>query len=177
MTIHQAKEKYFQYMRKFARPNNVWNCKVGISNVNLSEVEKKYRVNMHPSIYDYFNSFQHDIIFGECVTKSGASICIILQSTLCDNEENFNDVSFTNCVNDWFRFYKGTEYTPLGSDGGQLYYCAEVLVNNTTGKVSINWGGDSEDDFDIEELMADDLADLISKLADSLEFNEFLRNG
>jgi len=43
--------------------------------------------------------------------------------------------------------------------------------------VSINWGGDREDDFDIEELIADDLADLISKLADSLEFNEVLRNG
>ena len=69
------------------------------------------------------------------------------------------------------------EYTPLGSDGGQLYYCSEVLVNNITGKVSINWGGDREDDFDIEELIADDLADLISKLADSLEFNEVLRNG
>ena len=177
LNMQQAKEKYFHNIRMFSRSNYVWSYSLQNCNVDLSGFEKKYNLQIHSSIKDYFNVYKHDDIFGDCMTKSGANICIVLATNELRSEKNPNHLDFSLSLDDWIEQYKGSEYTPIGSDGGQCYYCAEVLVNNSTGKIYINWGGDRDEDFDIDEIVADDLADLISKMADSLQFNEYLRHG
>ena len=194
MTMAQAKEKYFACMEKYAPKNEKWSFKKTMGDFDLSPIEKSYGIVFHNSIKEYLNTYSHTKIFGDCVTKDGYEICIVLEPTFPKNLSyseyqivrsmfnlsypaypknlSYSEYGFYWSLDIWMKKHNDKTHTPIGVDGGDLYACCDVVVDNLTGKTKININ-DNAGNVVFREFIADDLADLISTMADSLEFNSF----
>ncbi len=169
MNMKEAKEKYSIYYKSskidYAEK---WQLNAKDYLTNFSEIEKKYKFKIHPSVYEYFNSYYHDYIIGTCMTDDGTTYDnIILLSVLPLESTNFDEFLYTKfgfceLLNDWYEEYGNiSEYTPIGWSG---YYGASILVENATGKIKVCWNEYN----DLLEFKTDSLADLIVKMGESL---------
>jgi len=163
MNIKQAKEKYLNFHNRYAT-DNIWHIKPKVSITDFTDTEKAYNIHIHYSVKEYFNAYYHDYITGSCMTNignkyDGIVLLPVLPST------NIKSVSasygFIQLLQAWVNESGSTEYTPIGWSS---YYGAEILVDNKTGKVKVCWN----DYDDLLTFEADGLADLISKMAESL---------
>ena len=184
MTIGQAKEKYFACMEKYAPKNEKWSFKKTMNKFDFYPIEKSYDIVFHDSIKEYFNIYSHTMIFGDCALKFSdevCKICIILDPTLHEAETSPNDFLYSKhgfvwALDLWMKNSNNDKtHTPIGVDGGDWYNCCDVVVNNLTGKIKIDVPDDAGRGIvQLEEIIADDLADLISKMADSLDSSFFV---
>jgi hypothetical protein len=171
MTVMSAKEKYSFCYNRFTTKNDIWNLEFKKTVTDFSKIESEYNFNIHFSVKEYFNSYWHDYIIGHCMTNEGTIYDgIVLLPVNSDDLLNPEiEFGFVNLLEDWLREHNfAVDYTPIGWSG---YYGAEILVDNLTGKIKVCW---NEYD-DLLEFEAENLADLISKMADSLEYNEAFR--